>query len=268
MDYFAYVFISLLSASAAAVFTYKLSRRRAPAAPAAPAPAAEPRGPVSLFFCFSEAEVPALAGLLEDEDPADAALVLSRMPRPAAAALLAALPPSRRAAALAAMAKPRPADLYTLRAMRDELLRRMYPETGGEAETASFLAAMPYADRKAALEYMASHAPAVASALREDFIMEEDLMLMPDGEMRAFCAAASPHELGVLLPALPEPLAIRIRQQFSEQAALAAHKSASGAPALSREAAVAALVAMAETLRSRGLIRKPPVKGKPAEGGR
>jgi len=259
MDYLAYVFISLLSAAIAAFFTLRLLRRQA-APQAQPAQFRQERGGASLIFDFSAAEARTLAGLLKNESPDDIALVLWGMERPSAQALLAELPAGRRAAALAALAVPREADLSEMRAMRDELVRRMYGKAGGPALAASFLRALPYQERKGLYEDISALDQSAADGMREHFVMEEDLLYMPDDAMRAFCSAASPAELGRLLPSLPEKLSIRIREQFTENAALAAHKAASGAPALPQETAVSALVGIMEGLVARGLVKKPPVR--------
>lgn len=260
MEYLAYTFISLLSAAAASFVTLKLLRRAAPPAhthPAPEAPAPElPRPPFDLPA--SDAET--LAGLLEGETPADAALVLAGLPAASAAALLAELQPDRRAAVLAAMAAPRPADPAELRAMRDELVRRLHGSLGGPAAAASHVAAMPYAARKLMLEKISALDPAAAAALRQRFVLEEDLMYIAPADAAAFCGAVAPAELGVLLTALPEGLGVKFREQLDEKAALAAHKAASGAPAMTREQAVAAVVDHVEKLCARGIMNKPPVR--------
>jgi len=223
-----------------------------PAPPAGPAP----RG---VFFDFTAEQAPALAGLLKNESPEDIAVVVSRLPAGAGRALLAAHSPELRAKVLASLASPRTVDQELMRGMKAELENRLYGVVGGAAEAAPFIKALSYKERKAVLENVSSQNPARGAELRVRFVLDEDLAALPDKDLRALAAAVPVDTLGAWLPALPEKLKARLREQFTGKAALALQRAELGAPqgADRTEAALDGVIGLVEDLVAKGTIDRP-----------
>lgn len=279
MDYLKYVMlVGLASLSVAAVCCLALwlmapllLARARPAEQEPEAKAPPPSGPEKagggvpgVAFDFTPEQAPALAGLLEKEAPGDIAVVVSRMPAAAGRALLAALAPELRPEVMLSLAAPRAVGLGLMRAMKTELEDRLYGVVGGPAEAAAFIRALPYGERKGLLEKISSRDPGRFAELRALFVLDEDLLSLPPDDLQKLAAAVPAEKLGNFLPALPEELAVKLKEQFSGKAALALTKAAAQAVpgAKGKEAALGELVELVEKLAAKGVIAKPQPRAK------
>jgi len=238
----------------------------AQAASEGPRPAATPRAGGGVRFDFAAAEAPALAALLAGEDPGDIALVLSRMPGEAAAALLAALPAETRAAAALALAEPRRADMALLRAMKDELENRLYGASGGPAEAAALLKALPYGERKAVLEKVLAADAERGADLRALVPLDEDLLNLGEADFGALAAAVPPERMGPFIPALPDKLRGKVRAAYEGKAAAALEKRTPDGPYGKKEAeaSLGEFMELFERLAEKGIVARPRPKAKAA----
>lgn len=241
----------------------------AQAAPDGSRPAAPPRAGGGVRFDFTPAEAPALAALLAGEAPGDLALVLSRMSAEAAAALLAALPAEVRAAAALALAEPRQTDMSLLRAMKDELENRLYGASGGPAEAAALLKALPYGERKALLEKAIAADAERGADLRLLVPLDEDLLNLGEADFAALAAAVPPERMGPFIPALPEKLRAKVRAAYEGRAAAALEKRVPDGPYGKKEAEaeLGNFMELFERLAEKGIVArpKPKVKAAPAQ---
>ncbi|MDD5209488.1 MAG: hypothetical protein PHV36_08880 [Elusimicrobiales bacterium] len=234
---------------------------------AEPRPPAEPELP-GVRFNFTAQQAPALAGILKKESPEDTAVVVSRLPAEAGRALLDALTTERRAKVLQCLASPRTVDLELMRGMKVELENRLYGVVGGAAQAAPFIKLLAYEERKELLETIYSESPARGAELRALFIFDEDLPGIPDRDLGALAAAVPAETMGTYLPALPEALKARLKEQYSGKEGLALQKVALAAPQgpVEKRAALDSFIALVEDMAEKGLIvrPKPQAKQKPA----
>lgn len=195
-------------------------------------------------------------------------MVLSRLRPETGAALLAALAAEQRAKVLTSLVFPRNVGLELIRGMKTELENRLYGVVGGAAEAAPFLKGLPYKERKSLLDRICSQDPERGAELRAFFILDDDLLAMPDKDLKALAAAAGAEKLGALLPCLPDKLRAKLKEQFSgkDEAVLEnAAPSVSPGPR-EREAGLAKFMELLEKLVARGVVARPQPKVKtPAE---
>lgn len=236
------------------------------AAPEGPRPAAPPRAGGGVRFDFTPAEAPALAALLGGEEPGDIALVLSRMSGEAAAALLGALPAEVRAAAALALAEPRRADMALLRAMKDELENRLYGASGGPAEAAALLKALPYGERRGVLEKALAADAERGADLRSLVPLDEDLLNLREADFSALAAAVPPERMGPFIPALPDKLRARVRAGYEGKAAAALEKRVPEGPYAKKEAEaeLGKFMELFERLADKGIVARPKLNTKAA----
>lgn len=245
---------------APAIFERGMAAQAAPEAPR-PAPASAGGG---VRFDFTAAEAPALAALLAGEAPGDIALVLSRMAGDAGAALLAALPAEVRAAAALALAEPRQADMALLRAMKDELENRLYGASGGPAEAAALLKALPYGERKALLGKLLAADAERGADLRALVPLDDDLLTLGEADFGALAAAVPPERMGPFIPALPDKLRARVRAAYEGKAAAALEKRVPDGPYGKKEAEaeLGNFMELFERLAEKGIVARPRFKAK------
>ncbi|OIO02349.1 MAG: hypothetical protein COX65_04890 [Elusimicrobia bacterium CG_4_10_14_0_2_um_filter_56_8] len=217
-------------------------------------------------FNFTPEQGPALAGLLQNEGPEDIAIVLSHLPAEAGRAFFSALNAETRAKVLLSLATPRNVDMDLIRGMKAELENRLYGVVGSPAEAASFIAALPYKERKAILEKIVTADPDRGAELRAFFIFDEDLRAMPETDFKALAAAVTPQTMGGFLPALPEKLRIKIKDQYPGKLGLALEKAAPKGEQgpKEKEAALARFMELAEKLAAKGIIARPKPGAKTA----
>lgn len=247
---------------APAIFERGMAGQAAPDGPRPPDPARAGGGGVR--FDFTPAEAPALAALLGGEAPGDIALVLSRMSGEAAAALMAALPAEIRAAAALALAEPRQVDMALLRGMKDELENRLYGASGGPAEAAALLKALPYGERKAVLEQALAADAERGADLRLLVPLDEDLLNLGETDFSALAGAVPPERMGPFIPALPDKLRARVRSGYEGRAAAALEKRVPDGPYGKKEAEaeLGKFMELFERLAEKGIVHRPKPRAK------
>lgn len=233
-----------------------------PAAPApAPSPARQAAGPQ---FDFTPEQAPEIAEILAKESPEDIGTVLWHLSPEAGRALLAALPPAQRSGALLSLAAPREVDMDFVRGVKRAIADRLYGRIGGAQRAAALAGTLPYGERKTLLDGLCAADAARGAAVRALFVLDEDLLDMPDKDMAALAAAVPPRTMAAFLPAMPGKLHARVMAAYPAKDAPVLEKAPAVYEKKEAEARLGEFMDMVEKLCGRGVIARPKPKTKAA----
>lgn len=181
---------------------------------------------VSSLQRLAEVDAVPLAGLLSDENPQTAALVLCHLPARKAAEAFAHFPPGIRDEVLERVANVGPMPLEVLETIGDvlsrkasRLVRRPGPPAGGVRSAVSILSTVDKSVREEALGQLEIRDPDLVRSIRKGLFTFEDLARLDARSLQRILREADTVKLAVALSPLDQQARQRVLGAMSRRAA-------------------------------------------------
>lgn len=234
---------------------------KASGAEAAPA---EGEGGEEIVFNVRLKQIPLLKFMLEREDPANIALIVSHLPADARKALMGSFDRQLSSKIMLNMATVRFVEADIVSEIKEELERKLNSAMGGVPKVIEFMDELGFTAKKDLLKIFETQDPALAAQLRSRMLLDDDLAKLSEKDLSTLISVFSLAEWSDVIPALTADLKNKIKAQLPERSweIIEQNLKFGVSSAEKRDAALEKLVASAEKLIKEGRITRPPVPGR------
>ena len=228
-----------------------------PAGEAGPEAAAGAGG--GAVFDVKVGQVPLLKYMLEREEPANIAVIVSRLPPDARKALMGAFDRKLASRIMLNMATVRFVEPEIVAEIKEELERKLNGAVGGMPRVIEFMGEMGLKAKKDMIKIFEAEEPALAAELRSRVLLDDDVAALSDKDLSMLLSALTPADWSDAMPALRDDFKARIKTGMPERSWQIIEQNARfNAPSAERaEAGLEKLVASAERLIKEGKITRP-----------
>ena len=222
-------------------------------------PAAEAGGGAGAVFDVKVEQVPLLKYMLEREEPANIAVIVSRLPPAARKALMGAFDRQLASRIMLNMATVRFVEPEVVSEIKEELERKLNGAVGGMPRVIEFMGEMGLRAKKDMIKIFETEEPKLAAELRARVLLDDDVEALSDKDLSMLLSALTPADWSDALPALRDDFKARIKTGMPERSwQIIEQNTRFNVPSAERaEAGLEKMVASAERLIREGKISRP-----------
>ncbi|MBI4801420.1 MAG: hypothetical protein HY796_02740 [Elusimicrobia bacterium] len=227
-------------------------------------PSPEESAEEEVVFNVRMKQIPLLKFMLEREDPANIALIVSHLPPEARKALMASFDRQLSSRIMLNMATVRFVEADIVAEIKEELERKLSSAMGGVPKVIEFMEELGFAAKKDLIKILETQEPALAAEIRSRVLLDDDLAKLSEKDLSALVSAFTPTEWSEIIPALSGDFKGKIKAQLPERSwqIIEQNIKFSALSAEKRDAGLEKLIASAENLIKEGRISRPPAPSK------